>query len=336
MEKYIGIDISKESLQVHVPEEGLDWVVPNDLKGMKSLWMKLKKRFKKESQNLVFIFEATGSYSYRLKKFCAEKSVRCFIVNPRQSANFAKAQGERNKSDPIDARLLASIHVVAGPGQIKVPEINEEVELLKEYMSYYKFIQSQRTRYENQLESAQAKGNVVPLVRRLQKEVERLKREEQEILNQLKESVDASSELSKHFEHITSLKGVGDVAGLALLHLFLKYPDTNRKQIIALAGLDTVSETSGKSVKRKGKISKQGCKLYRSILFMPALISINHNAELRAMYARLKANGKHSTLAQIAIMRKIIIITHALFKNGEKYDETRYLAANEKEEEKAA
>ena len=102
MEHFIGIDISKATLQVHFPQSGEDFTVENNPKGLKTLWAKVKKRYKKEADHVAFVFEPTGSYSALLKRFCHEHQIRCFIVNPRQSANFAKARGERNKSDPFE------------------------------------------------------------------------------------------------------------------------------------------------------------------------------------------------------------------------------------------
>ena len=177
----------------------------------------------------------------------------------------------------------------------------------------------QRITMQNHLEAAKAKENDNFVIKRLTKEYKRLLSEEKEVLQSMLELVDNDAQLKTKFESITSFKGIGPTAGLALLHLFLSYPNANRKQITALCGLDVVVAESGTSLRRKGRISKKGSRMYRGILFMATMISIQHNPSMKAFYDRLKENGKHSTAAQIAVMRKIVLITHSLFKNESVY-----------------
>lgn len=126
------------------------------------------------------------------------------------------------------------------------------------------------------------------------------------------------------FENITSIVGVGDKAAIALIHLFITYPEANRQEIVALCGLDAIENTSGTSIQRRTRISKKGSSVYRSSLFMPVLCAIQHNQYMKRFYNRLKENGKHSTVAQIAVMRKMILIAHSLYKNNLKFDDKIY------------
>ena len=112
-----------------------------------------------------------------------------------------------------------------------------------------------------------------------------------------------------------------------MLHLFIKYPKANQRQITSLAGLDPIDKSSGSSVQTKPRISKAGSRLYRGSLFMGVMTAIAYDDNFKAFFARLKANGKHTTLAQIAVMRKMIIIAHSLYKNNKKYDEEVYKKA---------
>ena len=319
MNEYIGIDVSKASLQCYFPVEQEDVEIDNSKAGLSKLNKRLQ-RYRRRGMEPILIFEPTGSYSVALKKFCASKTLRCFIVNPRQSANFLKALGERNKTDKVDARMLSQMHVLAGKGEIAVPVIDVLAEQIKERMGYYKLIQKQRVTMQNHLEAAQAKQSDPYIIKRLEKECKRLKLEEQTLIAALLELIRENPPMQRKFDSITSFKGIGPTAGLALLHLFLSYPDANRKQITALCGLDVVVAESGTSLRRKGRISKKGSKLYRGTLFMATMISIQHNPKMRAFYERLKEAGKHSTVAQIAVMRKIILIAHSLFKNESTYD----------------
>lgn len=110
----------------------------------------------------------------------------------------------------------------------------------------------------------------------------------------------------------------------------MRYEDASSKEIVALCGLDPIEVSSGSSLKRKSRISKQGSRLVRSTLFMPTLIAINHNSHMKMIYNRLKEKGKHSTVAQIAVMRKMVVIAFSLFKNREIYDTNRFLRMDEK------
>ena len=125
---------------------------------------------------------------------------------------------------------------------------------------------------------------------------------------------------------IISIDGIGKIAAVVLIHLFIRYPNANQRQIASLAGLDPVMRESGTSVKGKSRISKAGGKMYRGSLFMAAMVATKHNQKMKLFYNRLKENGKHTTVAQIAVMRKLVIIAHSLFKSGELYDENRHLS----------
>ena len=133
--------------------------------------------------------------------------------------------------------------------------------------------------------------------------------------------------LKQGYENITSIKGIGKIGGIALLHLFIKYPKANQRQITSLAGLDPIDKSSGTSVQTRPRISKAGSKLYRGSLFMGVMTAIKYDDNFKAFFVRLKGNGKHTTLAQLAVMRKMIVIAHSLYKNNKKYDEEIYKKA---------
>lgn len=324
MNYYIGIDVSKATLQIYIPINDENISIENTKKSLKSLYSKLKKYYKRELQQLVFIFEPTGSYSSLLKHFCSEKNIKAFIVNPRQSSNFAKALDNRNKSDIIDAKMLHKFHVMAKDGDIVVPVIDKVQEALGAMMGYYKLLQKQRNALSNHLEALEAKEGNSSIKKKLKKEIDKLKLQEKEMIKEMKNLILSDSKLVQSFECIISFKGVGDISAIALLHLFISYPKANRQEITALSGLDVIETSSGTSVHRRNRISKRGNALYRGILFMPILSSVTNNIYLKSFYDRLKENGKHSTAAQIAVMRKVILITHSLYKNNQKFDDHIY------------
>lgn len=320
----IGIDVSKATLQVYIPIKDENISIKNSSKSITALYSKLKKYYKKETKDLIFVFEPTGTYSSLLQHYCADKGIPAFIVNPRQSHNFAKALDNRSKSDIIDAQMLSKMYIMARPGEIAIPVINKTQETINELLSLYKLLQKHRNALSNHLEAIEAKQNSSLIIRRLRKELLHIKKQEDDLLTEMIEIIHSNKDLLDHFNNIKSIKGLGDISAIALLHLFLSYPRSNRQQITALCGLDAIETSSGTSLQKRSRISKKGNSIYRSILFMPVLSSTVHNPYIKAFYDRLKSNGKPSTLAQIAVMRKLILIAHSLYKNNQVFDNELY------------
>jgi len=317
----IGIDVSKASINVHIPKNNQDLVLENNLKSFRSLFSKLKKIYKKEIENIIFIFEPTGSYSEALRKYCSDKNIKCFIINPKQFSNYAKALGVEVKNDIEDARVLSKALQLAKEGQVKVPVFNEDVEQMKELMSFYRFTKKQTTQQRNHLESLTSKDGDKFSIKELQKSIEDAKKKESRIIEQVQTLIDSTDEYRIAYENIISIKGVGQIAAIVLLHLFLKYPEANQRQITSLTGLNPIYRQSGTSVQSGYRIAKTGAGIYRGTLFMATLSAIQHDKNFKALYDRLKSKGKHSTSAQIAVMRKIILTALSLYKNNRKYDE---------------
>jgi len=317
----IGLDISKSSIAVHIPKNNLDLEIENNMQSLKALLSKLKKLYKKETDKLVWVFESTGSYSSLIYRFCAQKGIKVFMPNPKQARGFAKAIAQRNKSDKIDARVLAQSIAIAKETEIKVPHIDALVENFKEMIGYYRLLIKQESQLKNHKESLSAKGNHTTLVKSVDKQIKALKKEQQALLEKMRDIVRKDNVLSQKLDAIASIPGIGELTALILLHQFIRYPHANQRQIVSLAGLDPVIRESGSSIRGKVKISKAGDRIYRGALFMPAMVAIRFNAKLKAYYERLKANGKHTTVAQVAVMRKLLVIAHALYKSGQIYRE---------------
>ena len=320
MDNCIGIDVSKASINIHISKNGQDLKVDNNLKGFKSLRSKLKKIYKKEINDNVFIFEPTGSYSEALRKYCSEQKIKCFIINPKQFSNYAKALGVEVKNDIEDARVLSQALHLAKEDQVKIPVYDEDVEHIKELMSYYKFTSKQTTQQKNHLESLMSKDGDSFAIKELKKSIKESKEKEQRIIDQIQIIINSNAKYKNNYENIISIMGIGQIGAIALLHLFLKYPEANQRQITSLTGLNPIYKQSGTSVQSGYRISKSGAKTYRGSLFMAAMCAIRYDANFNAFYERLKANGKQTTQAQIAVMRKLIITAHSLYRNNRKYN----------------
>ncbi len=327
--EYIGIDISKSSLQVYLAKFDQDIEIENSLKGLKQLHAKVKKLYGKENK-VIWIYEPTGSYSVATKRFCSEHYIACYIVKPSQSAAFAKTIKNRNKSDIVDARMLYKMYTIATPSDIAIPTYDAKLEELQNYLRYYKSLIKERIVKTNQLEAALHRTDELFIIRKLRSKIKVLRDEEKELVQKMLEMIKENKEYQERFSAITSLKGIGNISGLALFELFMRYLDASSKEIVALCGLDPIEVSSGSSIRRKSRISKQGSRLIRSTLFMPTLTAISHNPHMQMVYNRLKENGKQSTVAQIAVMRKMVVIAFSLFKNKQTYEMNRFISLDEK------
>jgi len=307
---YIGIDVSKKDLSVFDGKKDLKFINKEGLKSFKR-YLKKKVNF----SDLVIIFEPTGVYSLYLKEFCAENSIKAYIVNPKKSHNFTRALGRRSKTDKIDARTLYQFHKHIEAKDIKIPQIDQQAKVLASYLVSYEFALKQRVSLSNHLESLRDKS----LIAMIKKGLKRAKRLEDKLLNDILEYVSKNQNLREDCQRLLTISGVGEKTAIALLTLFKTYQGTNRAQITALAGLDPVKRESGTSVKGKVKISKNGKGIYRKIFYLPTICATVHNQKIRVFYQRLLAHHKTKKLAVIASMRKILLIAHAIYRDKTEY-----------------
>jgi transposase len=311
---YIGIDVSKKALSLFDGKFDREFVNQENLRSLKRY---LKKRYK-TFKDLVIIFEATGIYSNYLKEFCAYHDIKAYIINPKQSYNFAKSLGKRSKTDKIDARTIYHYHKLIDKEKVEVPKIEKVAKTLSVYLTSYEFALKQRVSLSNHIESIQDKE----LFSLLKKELKRAQRLEDKLFGDIKDYIDKNPKLKPDYQRLLTISGIGEKAAFSLLTLFNTYQGTNRAQITALVGLDPTRRESGTSIKGKAKISKNGNKTIRKVLYLPTLCAIKNNQKIAIFYQRLLANHKPKKVAIIAAMRKLLLIAHAIYR-----DKTEYIAA---------
>jgi transposase len=316
--KYIGIDVAKEDLSVY---DGIKEYRFRNTKDCTDLKEYLSEAFASLNEP-VLIFEATGPYSLYLREFCARHQIRASIINPIKSSSFTKALGNRSKTDTIDAKMLYEFHKVIQPQHIMVPRIDEDAEQLSLYLASYELMIKTRTAISNHLH-ALAHTPQVPslLMNMLIKELKTVQEAEKELLRQMEAYIDKNQELKVDYQNLLTIKGIGRVSAVSLLALFKTYQNTSRNEITALAGLDPTRIESGTSVKGRSKISKGGNSTVRKILYFPTLNCIQHNKQIRTFYERLVDNHKPKKLAVIAAMRKLLLVSHAVYTSRVPYRE---------------
>jgi transposase len=187
--------------------------------------------------------------------------------------------------------------------------------MLVSYLTSYQFIQGQRVSVSNHLESI-----TDPTLRKLlQAEFKRKQQLEEKLLSDIKAYISKQPGLAEDFQRLMSISGIGDKLAFSLLSLFRHYQGTNRAQITALVGLDPIDKESGSSVKGEIKISKNGNRHIRKMLYLPTLCAIQNNQKINVFYQRLINHHKPKKVAVIAAMRKLLLIAHAVYQNKTEY-----------------
>ena len=217
------------------------------------------------------------------------------------------------------------MHILAKEGDIKVPSRDKEAHQIRSLIKYYQSLIKEERRKSNYLEAASFNLEDAYVLKQVKRKIVELQKEQIEIIDKIHEIIKSNPVYLEAYNNIISIKGIGDKSAIILLYLFLRYPNASSQHITALCGLDPIQRSSGTSVKHKERISKQGLSLVRDILFMPTMVSVRYYEEMKIIYERLVERGKPKMVAQMAVMKKIILLAHSLYKNKQNYDPQRYL-----------
>jgi transposase len=304
-ETNIGIDISKDHLDVHRLPGDERRRFDNSKAGHKALI-----RWIGETPARV-VYEPTGYYHRALERALVAAGMPIAKVNPRQARRFAEATGNLAKTDALDAAMLTRMGAVLSLEARSVPSgiINDLRDLRTARNALIKDQVAAQTR---------AKAITLPLLKR--QNVARLKQIEAQ-----REAVDAeinaliqgNSDLAQRFAILCSIPGIAEVSAAMLLIEMPELGSLNEKQVAALAGLAPIARQSGNW---KGKsFIRGGRQQVRQGLYMPALVAIRFNADLKAKYEQLIKAGKAPKQAITAVMRKLIILANALLKKGRQW-----------------
>lgn len=301
-ERFVGIDVSKEALDVAVLPDGESWSVRNCETEIPSL----VKRLARAAPTLI-VLEATGGLEILVATALMLAPLRVAIVNPRQARDFAKATGKLAKTDAIDARMLALF------GQMVRPEPrpfkDEQLQELGAHFARRSQLVTMLTAEKNRL-SASPKA-----VRKdIEQHISWLEKRIKDINDTLKQRIKESPLWRKKDRLLRSVKGVGPVLSASLLTGMPELGTINPKKISALAGVAPLNCDSGKH--RGKRIIWGGRAPVRSALYMATLSAIQHNPAIKAFHQRLIAAGKLKKVAITACMHKLLIILNALIRDS--------------------
>jgi transposase len=301
-ETFVGIDVSKDSLEVALRPSNTVQSFTNDDEGIAQLIESLRPQ-----QPALIVLEATGKYERPVARALAVEGLLFNIINPRQGRAFAKATGVLAKTDRIDALLLARFAEVLQPEARSLKD--EQTEALSDVVIRRRQIVEMITAEKNRLALAtkHVRRDIQVHIRWMEKRLEDINDDIDELIRQ-------SPLWREKDKLLQSVTGVGPVLASTILASLPELGTLNRKQIAALVGVAPFNRESGRY---KGKQKIQGGRAsVRNVLYMGTVAGIRANPVLRTFYERLVAKGKPKKLALTACMRKLLVILNTMLKNG--------------------
>ena len=309
---FVGIDVSKKVLDVHVLPAGEHWQVSNDQTGC----AQLIERLKPLGAMVLVVMEATNVFWRMAAAALAGAGLACAVVNPRQVRDFAKAMGTLAKTDALDARVLADFAQRVKPPVRALP--SAQCQVAAEMLGRRAQLMGMRVAEKNRLATASAKKvrkDIEATIAFLEKRLDAL---DQEIDSWLQSTPIDQSRANL----LQSFTGIGQNTARSLLITLPELGRLSGKQIGALAGLAPFAKDSGN--KRGQRHIAGGRAVVRAALYMPAISAIQHNPVIRALYQRLVQAGKHHYVAITACMRKILVILNAMLRSNQPWKATHH------------
>jgi len=307
MEKvYIGIDVCKSWLDVHIHPASIEFRVNNDGPGIGDL----VDRLAGWPVDLIVV-EATGKWHRQVHASLDEATYRVAVVNPYRSRKLADALGMLAKTDTIDARVLAlfALHVAPRP----TPPSAADMAALKELVAARRESMRDMTALKNRLGTT----NHRLAERQIRTRLKMIKRHLKELELAIGKTIAKCPEMTQRADILSSIPGVGPVAAMTMIAELGELGACSRTQIAALTGVAPMNHDSGQF--RGRRIIKGGRAGVRSVLYMAAIAAIRCNPGFGNFYKRLVAKGKKPKVAITAVMRKLVILANSLITDNRKW-----------------
>jgi transposase len=300
---FVGIDVSKTGLDVHVLPMGAAWSVANDDVGHRALAARLV-----ELNPTLVVLEATGGYQNQAVAELAAHKLSVAVVNPRQVRDFAKATGRLAKTDAIDASVLASFAQAIRPEPR--PLLDEQSQELLAMVGRRRQLIEMRTAEKNHLEACR--------VARVRKDIEStiqwLNRRIKDVDDDLDKLIRSLPLWQAREDLLSSVQGVGPTTARTLMTALPELGKLDRRKLAALAGLAPFNHDSG--AMRGKRAIRGGRSEVRTVLYMATMSATRFNPTIRAMYTRLVDRGKAKKVALIACARKLLAILNAMVRTN--------------------
>lgn len=309
-QKFVGIDVSKDHLDIAVRPEGRSFTVPNDDAGIQELISRLLPLSPK-----VVLLEATGGYENLVVAALGLAQLPAKVINPRQARDFAKALGKLAKTDKIDATVLAHFAQLVQPQPGSLPDASQKklINLVSRRHQLIDMLVMEKNRLH------QASSEVQPSI---QQHIDWLTEELNKLDRRLDDFIKKTPIWQEKVKLLQSVKGIGPVIALGVLAYLPELGTLNRKKIAALVGVAPFNHDSGKF---KGKrMIRGGRSKVRNLLYMASLVASRFNHTIRAFYQKLLQAGKPKKVALTACTRKLLTIINAMVKKNSCWNQNCY------------
>src|SRR5258707_2933948 len=306
----LGIDVSKDRLDVVWMDEQRQTQycqVENEASG----YAKLKRWLRQRAVDGVCL-EATGRYSEGVAEYLHEAGYRVSLVNPALIRGYATSQLRRNKTDKLEATLIADFCRTQQPEAWTPPP--PEVRALQALVRHLATLET-----DNRLREAAALPDLV--VAQLTSQRDLMVQQIDQLKTAIQDPIAHFPDLRRQRDLMDSIPGIGKLTAAKLLaecRSVSRFDDV--RQLVAFAGLNPAHHQSGSSIKKKTTISKTGNSAIRAALYMPAVSAKRHNPLLRPFAQRLLARGYCEMQVITAVMRKLLHLVFGVLKSGKPFD----------------
>jgi transposase len=304
-EYFVGIDVSKDTLDVCAYPTQDTFRVPNSPDGLGELIKRLK-----PIEPQLIVFEATGGYETLAVSSLAVAGLPVVVVNPRQIRDFAKSIGRLAKTDVIDAGVIARFASAVRPElrPLKDSPSQELTGLVTRRRQIVDMIVAET----NRLNAATRRNR-----RDIQAHIRWLQKRQDQIDDEIKRNIKNSPLWRTTDQILQSASGVGPATSAMLISCVPELGQLNRKKIACLIGVAPLNRDSGRFKGRR--MIWGGRAQVRAVLYMSTLSAIRFNPIIRQFYQRLKEAGKCFKVAMVACMRKLLVILNAMVRNQTKW-----------------
>ena len=310
----LGIDIAKKKFDAALLKEDGKFktkVFENSPAGFATLSSWLQQH---GADKVHACMEATGILYEGLAVFLADAGHDVSVINPLQIKAFGESLLSRTKTDKADARLIARFCEAIAPS-LWLPD-PPEIRQLKALGRRREALIEMRTQELNRDLSAESRvqESIQAVIGVLNKEID-------DISKRIKEHINNHPDLKNKSDLLRSIPGVGDVCIEAVLSETNGFASFSKvEQVIAYMGLSPKEKSSGSSVRGKSCLCKTGNRRLRKVLYMPALVAMQHNPMVKAFSKRLKEKAKNGRLVACACMKKLVQIMFGVLKNNQPFD----------------
>ncbi|HEY0327787.1 MAG TPA: transposase [Rhodopseudomonas sp.] len=298
---FIGVDVSKDHLDVALPGSPRVWRTGNDKTGIAALGRKLA-----GLQTPHLVCEATGGYTRLLAHDLARRQIAFSRVNPRQVRDFARATGRLAKTDAIDAGVILRFAQTMQPPAASAPS-EAQIQLTD-------LVRRRRQLVEMAAMEKQraAHPDDETLAASLARHLDFLTTEIAHIDQRIADLIEADRHLARRAELLRSIPSFGAIVAATLVAELPELGQVGKKQIAALVGVAPMNRDSGTS---RGEAHITGGRLsVRCILYMATIVAIRCNPVIKPFYKRLRNDGKPPKVAIVAAMRKLLVIANSIIE----------------------